>query len=34
MFKECRYLPNFSPEKVDIKMAKPVGRGGYLTLKK
>lgn len=34
MFKECRYLPNFNPEKIDIEMAKPKTEGGYLTLKK
>ena len=34
MFKECYSLPNFSPEKIDAKMAKPIEEGGYLTLKK
>ena len=34
MFKECCSLPNFTPEKIDIEMAKPVEQGGYLTLKK
>lgn len=30
----CRSLPSFSQEETDIKMAKPVEDGGYLTLKK
>ena len=34
MFKKCCSLPNFSPEKTDIEMAKPIEEGGYLTLKK
>lgn len=34
MFKECCSLPGFSPEKTDIKMAKPTEQEGYLTLKK
>ena len=34
MFKECYSLSNFNQEKTDIKMAKPVEQGGYLTLKK
>ncbi len=34
MFEDCHSLPNFSPEKTDIEMAKPVEEGGYLTLKK
>ena len=34
MFNDCYSLQNFSPEKTDIEMAKPVEDGGYLTLKK
>ena len=34
MFNDCYSLPDFSPEKTDIEMAKPVEDGGYLTLKK
>lgn len=34
MFKDCKSLPSFSPEKTNIKMAKPIERGGYLTLKR
>ena len=34
MFKKCYSLPNFNEEKTDIKMAKPVEQGGYLTLKR
>ena len=34
MFEECCSLPNFSKEKTDIEMAKPIEHGGYLTLKK
>ena len=34
IFKECYSLPNFSPEKTDAEMSKPVEDGGYLTLKK
>ena len=34
MFGICHFLPNFSPEKTNIKMAKPIEQGGYLTLKK
>ena len=34
MFKECCSLPSFSPAKTNIKMAKPIEQGGYLTLKK
>ena len=34
MFKECCSLPNFNSEKTDVKMAKPIEDGGYLTLKK
>ena len=33
MFKDCCSLPNFNSEKIDIEMAKPVEKGGYLTLK-
>ena len=34
MFKDCKSLPNFSSEKTNIEMAKPIEEGGYLTLKK
>ena len=34
MFKKCYSLPNFNQEKTDIKMAKSIEEGGYLTLKK
>ena len=34
MFKDCKSLQDFSPEKTNIEMAKPVEDGGYLTLKK
>ena len=34
MFNDCYSLQNFSPEKTDIEMAKPIEQGGYLTLKK
>lgn len=33
VFTGCHALPSFSPEKTDIKMAKPTEQGGYLTLK-
>ena len=33
MFNDCYSLQNFSPEKTDIEMAKPIEEGGYLTLK-
>ena len=33
MFNDCYSLPNFSQEKTDIEMAKPIEDGGYLTLK-
>lgn len=33
-FTGCCSLPSFSPEKTDIKMAKSIEEGGYLTLKK
>ena len=34
MFEDCYSLPNFSPDKIDAEMAKPVEQGGYLTLKR
>ena len=34
MFKDCRSLPGFNPEKRGIEMAKPIEHGGYLTLQK
>lgn len=33
MFNDCYSLQNFSQEKTDIEMAKPIEDGGYLTLK-
>ena len=34
MFDHCNSLQNFNPEKIGIEMAKPIEKGGYLTLKK
>ena len=34
MFNGCRSLTGFRPEKTNVKMAKPVEQGGYLTLKR
>ena len=34
MFNGCCSLTGFSPERTNVKMAKPVEQGGYLTLKK
>lgn len=34
MFEGCYFLPHFSTGKTNIKMAKPIEKGGYLTLKK
>lgn len=34
LFYYCYSLPYFNEKKTDIKMAKPVEQGGYLTLKK
>ena len=34
MFNGCRSLTGFNPKKTNVKMAKPIEEGGYLTLKK